>query len=341
MDDRGFDGADRPDFWLAHVRAGVILTVLACSSGVAYVATEPLVEHRAILSALLFAMMGATVGLLLLPLDVIVTSTRAPWFFYGWSAAASVAATAGCYIEGRSRSPFSAFYFLILVYAATAYPPRAVLRVSLGILVLYGGLIVSDPAAPGGNLLVAGCLALTAWMCAVAARNQWDQFRAQAQLAREDELTGCLNQRGFQEAFTSEVERANRLRRPLVLLLVDLDEFKAVNDARGHGMGDAVLRRVGELLRQSTRDVDVVGRIGGDEFAALLVETGGREGLDVADRLCRRARGLAGAVTTLSIGVAGLVPGDSVGTLLDAADAALYDAKRGGRDRAILHHRES
>ncbi|QGG94287.1 GGDEF domain-containing protein [Actinomarinicola tropica] len=340
MDQRGFDGAERPDFWLAHVRAGVVLTVLACSSGVVYVATDTAVAERVTLTMLLFATMGATVGLLLLPLDVIVTSRRAAWFFYGWSGTASLAVTAGCYVEGQSRSPFSAFYFLILVYAATAYPPGAVLKVSVGILLLYGGLIVNDAAEPGGNLLVAGCLALTAWMCSVAARNQWDQFQEQVQLAREDELTGCLNQRGFQEAFTSEVERANRLRRPLALLLVDLDEFKAVNDARGHGMGDAVLRRVGDLLRQSVRDVDVVGRVGGDEFAALLVETSGREALDVADRLCRRARTLSGTVTTFSIGVAGLVPGDTVASLLDAADAALYDAKRAGRDRALLHQRE-
>ena len=102
--------------------------------------------------------------------------------------------------------------------------------------------------------------------------------------ATGDPLTGLLNHRAFQERVESEVGRAQRYGRPLALVLLDLDHFKLINDAYGHQAGDAALMQAARLLEQGARAGDVLGRIGGDEFALLLPETTAEEALPIAER---------------------------------------------------------
>lgn len=159
--------------------------------------------------------------------------------------------------------------------------------------------------------------------------------------ARTDHLTGILNRRRFFELAERERARAVRYQRPLSMLMIDADYFKNVNDTWGHSAGDQVLQEMARRIRSELRDVDIFGRLGGEEFAVLLVEVDAEGARDVAQRLravVARAYALqqddASTELTISVGLASL-NGREVGIeqLLREADEALYQAKRAGRDR--------
>ncbi len=152
-----------------------------------------------------------------------------------------------------------------------------------------------------------------------------------------DHLTGLANRRRFERQLDREVSRTQRYGRPFCLLLLDIDNFKLVNDTHGHEAGDEVIRRLALTLQAGTRGIDLAARIGGEEFAVILPETDFEGGLDVAERLRIAVREmdtpLVGQVTA-SFGVAEFPVCAPTGReLLSVADAALYQAKHGGRDR--------
>ncbi len=160
------------------------------------------------------------------------------------------------------------------------------------------------------------------------------------QLAITDSLTGLYNRRGFFELGRREVERARRFGRPLSAIMLDLDHFKLVNDTYGHHIGDQVLAELAACCRQVLRDVDLLGRYGGEEFTFLLPETGVAAAQPVAERLRRHVeRSLMstdrGPISiTISLGVAQLDETcPDLEALLERADQALYVAKRSGRNQ--------
>ena len=154
-----------------------------------------------------------------------------------------------------------------------------------------------------------------------------------------DFLTGVSNRRHLYQLFTYEVERARRYRQPFSVVLFDVDNFKQVNDTHGHLMGDRVLKGLTQVTLHLLRNVDDLGRWGGEEFLILLPET------DVvgAERLAERVRSalaqqrfdIAGSVTA-SFGVTTYLPNDTLETMLHRADEALYQAKREGRNRVAV-----
>ncbi len=159
-------------------------------------------------------------------------------------------------------------------------------------------------------------------------------------LATTDSLTGIANRRHFIERGRQELERATRYRLPLAVLLLDIDHFKQVNDNFGHPAGDKLLQLVAYACQSSARHIDLAGRLGGEEFALLMPETGAIAAHLAAERLRRAIAGIAPAQSgvllpvTASFGVASLNAHDtSLDTLLARADAALYRAKNGGRNR--------
>ncbi len=159
-------------------------------------------------------------------------------------------------------------------------------------------------------------------------------------LAFHDPVTGTYSRRYFDEALEREVLRATRHETPLSILLVDVDEFKRINDERGHASGDRVLRKIASTLRAELRGESVLARFGGDEFVILLPASDEDETQLVAERLRATVENLdldesSGSPVTLSIGCTTAVPTRETqpGQLLGAADAALYAAKRGGRNR--------
>jgi diguanylate cyclase (GGDEF)-like protein len=159
--------------------------------------------------------------------------------------------------------------------------------------------------------------------------------------ATTDDLTGLVNRRRFIEALESEIVRASTFASPLSVVLGDLDHFKLVNDRFGHHAGDEVLRRFAELVREHLRDVDVPGRLGGEEFAILLPGTDALGAVAVAERVRRSLRELRPTPdpddeVTASFGVAQLAEGESGDELLRRADIALYRAKSEGRDKVAV-----
>ncbi len=165
------------------------------------------------------------------------------------------------------------------------------------------------------------------------------------ELARNDGLTGLYNRRYFVELGQRELLRAQRQDTPLSLVYFDADHFKRVNDTYGHDAGDRVLQDIARIGREHLRDLDVFGRIGGEEFAVLLPGTSGRDAIFVAEKL-RRAFESHTVRTpqscirfTASFGVAGYQDRNiSLDDMLKNADSALYEAKRSGRN-TISYHR--
>lgn len=158
------------------------------------------------------------------------------------------------------------------------------------------------------------------------------------QLADTDSLTGALNARAFYERVDAELTRSQRHERPLAVAYLDLDNFKHVNDERGHEEGDRLLKTIVAELRTACRTSDLVARLGGDEFALLLPEAEA----EAAERIAEKLRAVVtsrvsveGWPVTMSVGVVSVPPGTttpSAHTVIAAADALMYRVKRGGKD---------
>ncbi len=178
-------------------------------------------------------------------------------------------------------------------------------------------------------------------------RDITERKRLEAELERQahhDYLTGLDNRGYFMQRAALEVTRALRYNKPMSLLMLDIDNFKQINDSHGHQAGDEVLRSLAATCRKSLRGIDLIGRIGGEEFAVVLPEAGAAQAGEAAERL---RKNIAAAQVesagvwinfTVSIGIANLSSDDpSVAALLHAADNALYAAKAAGKD-CVVHH---
>jgi diguanylate cyclase (GGDEF)-like protein len=161
-----------------------------------------------------------------------------------------------------------------------------------------------------------------------------------ALLASTDALTGVYSRRGWFEHAEKEFSRARRYNRTFSLLMADLDWFKQINDSFGHETGDRVLNQFGEMLRVTCRQSDVIGRIGGEEFAVLLPETSAEAAQHLATRLTEACRAIvvasddSSAHCSCSIGATEVRDDDErLDLVLTRADQALYAAKRAGRNQ--------
>ena len=162
-------------------------------------------------------------------------------------------------------------------------------------------------------------------------------------VANTDPLTELSNRRPFLKTLATEFDRARRYRHPLSVAMIDIDHFKQVNDTYGHDAGDEVLRSVSEMLISEFRNIDFVGRLGGEEFAAVFPETDLAGAKIACDRLLSVIRAaeiqVAGTeiTITVSIGLAGATSDTADGpAILKRADELLYDAKTGGRNRVVV-----
>jgi diguanylate cyclase (GGDEF)-like protein len=175
------------------------------------------------------------------------------------------------------------------------------------------------------------------------------EFKAYLDVCEEaaftDHLTGLANRRRFERQLEREVARMERFAHAFSLLMIDIDSFKDLNDSFGHDAGDEAIRRIGKVLREGTRGIDLVARIGGEEFAVLLVETTKQGGFEVAERLRYAIKVLEipnARHITASFGVAECpTDAQTARDVLKAADVALYEAKRNGRDRVVAMERSN
>jgi diguanylate cyclase (GGDEF)-like protein len=284
---------------------------------------------------------------------LLVSFDRLPlWTFHLTLAAGTALISFVIYASDDPTSGYTMLYVWIALYAFYFFGlPQAFLQVAcVGFaygLVLHFQNAVAVPTARWlitlGTVLAAGIL------IAVLKRRVETLVERLSHSASTDPLTGLLNRRGFEECFDYELERARRGSGRLSLVLLDLDHFKIVNDHFGHAAGDGALERLGDVLLASKRQIDTAARVGGEEFALLLPESDVGGAFTVCERVRRRVRDVfarnefatVGAEAldpplTVSLGIASFpIDGTSPAELLSAADHALYEAKRRGRDRTI------
>lgn len=189
-----------------------------------------------------------------------------------------------------------------------------------------------------GPILLDGKLALISFIHDATRRKALE--RKLKAMATTDALTGCCNRRRFLAVLRHEFHAMRRSRAPLTVAMLDLDQFKTINDTYGHPIGDAVLKSVATACRKLVRDSDCIGRLGGEEFGLILPATAVDDATCVIGRICdttrriRIASPLGKVGTTFSAGVsAASIDDDSELALLRRADTALYAAKANGRDR--------
>ncbi|MBL8796691.1 MAG: GGDEF domain-containing protein [Planctomycetia bacterium] len=230
-----------------------------------------------------------------------------------------------------------AFYMLNVGFATVAFGEQVGIATALLSVLAQMQLsfMTGSPQRPlvETALMLALLLTLTALLTRINRMQQHAVF---------DAVTGLRNHRYFQVRLRDELKRSDRQSVATALLLLDLDDFKKVNDQHGHTVGDQVLRLVGTVLERNARAADVVCRYGGEEFAAILPETGLMDAAQVAERFCRAVRESTSAPrVTLSIGVACYPEhGATSDQLLAAADTALYRAKDAGKNCVKVAARE-
>jgi diguanylate cyclase (GGDEF)-like protein len=247
-------------------------------------------------------------------------------------------------IDGGLRSPLSLLCFLPIAYASLAYPARAV--AAIGALAALSAAVAAIAAGNtfAFSTVFVGTIGLVTLLAVSVARARTEEQGARQnlterliELATHDSLTGCLNHRTFYQQVAIELARAVRHQHGVALLVIDVDNFKSINDNHGHVVGDDVLSGIGNVLRRSGRAIDPVGRIGGDEFAVLLVETTPAEAEVAAARFRTAVAEMHGPVTvTVTIGVAHREHPTADMTpqrLVAEADARMYELKQGLRTR--------
>jgi len=309
------------------VRDGIWLSLVTVVIVFVYVLLSWDSGQRGLMIALLVSALAVTVGMTRLPAAVIVRSRWREQFFLVWTVADIALIAAIVSVDGGSRSVLRAIFFLPLIFGALSYPARSVSICGALSVVAYAAAAVLAGGSNAVDVGVFSALLITATvMGASQASNRERQRCALANLSRSDPLTGCVNRRGFTERFEAELSDYVRYDgRPLGLIVIDLDNFKAVNDTQGHAAGDELLCRVAVALAADLRPSDVLGRLGGDEFAVLLPEAGPGELRAAAERLHQRLR----LVNDASLGLASLPEdGETAEELHRSADADLYRAKQ-------------
>ena len=315
------------------VGAGIRLNLFLFGAGAVYVAATADRPNRIAIGVAFAALALVALIISRLPAGEMIRSRGREAFFLAWSLSTLAAITAAVQLDGGLSSPLSVLFFVPVVFAALSYPLPSVVAVGglSEIALVTVGVAVgnSDPVTVG---FFASAMAMIAVLCAWQGELHDRRRQELALISRSDPLTGSLNRRGFHERLSAELDAALRDGRPVSVVLLDIDQFKEINDTRGHAAGDEALRFAAEALAGAGRQMDSVGRLGGDEFAVLLPGCGHADAVDAATRL-RDA--LAGRLTAAA-GVASFPTHGLDGEeLLAYADAELYAVKQGRtRDRA-------
>jgi diguanylate cyclase (GGDEF)-like protein len=257
--------------------------------------------------------------------------------------------SAGIYWWGNSPTDDAMFYVWIVVYAAYFFPGRLTL-LQLGLVgAAYAAVVALQGAGEEASTRWAVTMTTLAVTAAVVSRlvralRMAAEGQEQAASEREqlmsrleeaaltDELTGLPNRRAWDEHFARELNRTRRNDGRVCVAVLDLDHFKAYNDANGHRAGDRLLREASLAWRSQLRGGDVLARYGGEEFALLLPGCSA----DDAGALIERLRAATPTARTVSAGIAAWNGLEAPDDLIDRADAALYEAKARGRNRAVL-----
>jgi diguanylate cyclase (GGDEF)-like protein len=294
----------------------------------------------------IFVLLALTGLFVLVVHDVLPGAVLGPAKFVVEGSVAITFATLLVMFTGRESSPFFFVFPMIVAGAALVVSARVTLALaaaaSLGYLaaLLLGsptGLTPAGLATVGINLTA---LILLAYVAMVIAREQRRARDAAIRLSTVDPLTALFNRTFFFAAIEREIARSTRSGRGFCLLMMDLDELKAINDRQGHFVGDRVLKAVGEVIQEGVRRIDIAARYGGDEFVVLLPETESTGAYVVAEKIRMGVAELdlpgTELKTSLSVGVVSYPDdGRTADELMISADQAMYASKRSGKNRVM------
>jgi diguanylate cyclase (GGDEF)-like protein len=330
-------GVDVPASTASMARAGAALAL----AGAAVPPLGIILPHGPGFDETLAGLLG--LGALALAAALLLLYDRIPpWGFHLVAVCATAFAAVGCYSWG-ANSVFSPMpYLWVVVYVCWFFrPPAAAVHVALMATSYAVVLSLEDVTRDSiaDYVAVVFTLAVAAYLISRGRERVASLLRNLTDAVRRDPLTGLLNRRGFEEVFDLEIERCRRAETPLSLVVADIDRFKSVNDAHGHGAGDAALRKVGDLICRAKRRFDSAARVGGEEFAIVVPDTDEHGAYMLAERI--RTSVDKDARLTLSLGVAcSPLHGATSDALLQSADHALYAAKRLGRNRSVISSAE-
>ena len=268
----------------------------------------------------------------------------------------AVVASTTLWLSGSSTSPYILFYLWIVFYAFYFLPRRAALALAVFTIVNYVAVMIgfrlsANPGAAARThedipflVLLTGTIAVAGTFIVLLRERVGRLIRQLTDAAATDPLTGLANRRELHRALEIELERSQRGDHQFTLILGDADFFKHLNDRLGHHAGDDALRTIASLLTTHKRRIDLAARIGGEEFAVLLPETGSPDAFLTSERIrskLREAFAERPVPLTMSFGIAAYPQhGRTADALLRAADEALYAAKALGRDRSVVHSSE-
>jgi diguanylate cyclase (GGDEF)-like protein len=340
-------GADQTErYWRTHIVIGFAVFLGEVVAIMVYLGLTPHGPHRPILYGM------AVVWLVLATTNLLLASTIAtkPWrsrFSVTWTVLASFAIGGFAALDYGIDSPVILLLFIPICYACLSFTPGeaavcgiSTLASALIVILVNHGSRVSD----GTLAMLLAALAGASVLSVAAATNRTLRERHEELLMKEivtlgatDGLTGCVVHRVFHDRLGEEIDRSHRYGHPLSLILVDVDDFKCVNDTYGHLVGDNTLAAVGTALCNHVRTVDLVGRVGGDEFAVLLPDTEPQAAVELARRIRHDLPAVLDVPVTLSFGVSHLDRSALTSEqMLDDADLALYQVKRSGRDAVAM-----
>jgi diguanylate cyclase (GGDEF)-like protein len=315
---------------------GTLYLIGALATGVSFVIPGGL--HDAAIGAVSLSCLVVGSGLF-------VAYRRTPmWVFQAVTALGSLLTSLALQAatEGGDAG-YDLFYIWIVLTAFLFFDFRAaILQATFALATALVVMLTREPPYVADDILALTVVLATTGAVVGLLRSRLEQLASDfAVQALTDPVTAIANRRSFESRFDFELITAEESGRPLSLVVCDLDRFKTVNDELGHEEGDAALRLAATTLASAVRSVDVVFRMGGEEFAVLLPNTGALEAYAVAERIrqaIREAFADLEVPVTVSCGVATRFPGgaDRKG-LLRAADHALYNAKRSGRDHTVTH----
>jgi len=266
---------------------------------------------------------------------------------WGWTVTAFVTIIVvgvGDYVSGP-KITFSVFYLVPVSVAAWLAGTAGALAASvLAAVVWLGAELASSPFGSNAFVYVWNFCAQLLFLLLVALllAQMRRMLNRERELSRTDSLTGLPNARAFREIAGSEIARAERYRQPLSLAFIDVDDFKCINDSRGHGAGDRLLGLIAQSIRGSLRSSDHVARYAGDEFVVLLPvadQDAARSAVDKLRTIVCQAMIRENWPVTLSIGVVTCEPGGAAVTvdgMLEIADRLMYEVKSGGKNGAHL-----
>ena len=334
--------AQKRIFWASHSRLGHLTLTAGSLFVLSYFVVTVNGPHRlALLAISSFTLVAAVVTIAFI--DRVSTYPWRVTFSLASTLLAGVALSFCIYLDGGLDSPLLVLIALPIMSAALALPSKQVVICGFAAFVEFGFVAFTDSSVEATTSDVAtmsafliGTVVLSAGSAIYRSRLEEHEERLVEDLHRQastDSLTGCLSHGAFYHRLDIEIDRAVRHHEPLSVLVADVDLFKSFNDAHGHTAGDAALAQAGMILRRASRSIDIVARIGGDEFALILPKTDLASAGNLAERVIRCFADQKAEIS-MSVGFASLDHDEPTSQrLFRDADQGLYRAKANGRAR--------